>query len=47
MDFGYTTEQQDLRQEVRKFIDDNFSQGLLDEMEAAHAQGASFSSLMS
>ena len=39
MDFGYTTEQQDLRQEVRKFIDDNVSQGLLDEMEAGEEGG--------
>ena len=39
MDFGYTTEQQDLRQEVRKFIDENVSQGLLDEMEAGEEGG--------
>ena len=39
MDFGYTTEQQDLRQEVRKFMDDNVSQGLLDEMEAGEEGG--------
>ena len=39
MDFGYTTEQQDLRQEVRKFIDENVSQALLDEMEAAEEGG--------
>ena len=39
MDFGYTTEQEDLRQQVRKFIDENVSQGLLDEMEAGEEGG--------
>ena len=39
MDFGLTTEQEDLRQEVRKFIDENVSQGLLDEMEAGEEGG--------
>ncbi len=33
MDFGYTPEQENLRQEVRDFISDNLNQGLLDEME--------------
>ncbi len=33
MDFGYTSEQEDLRQQVRDFIADNVSQGLIDEME--------------
>ena len=39
MDFGLTKEQEDLRQEVRLFIDDNVSQGLLDEMEAGEEGG--------
>ena len=36
---GYTIEQQDLRQEVRKFIDESVSRGVLDEMEAGEEGG--------
>ena len=39
MDFGFTQEQEDLRQEVRAFIADNVSQGLLDEMEGGEEGG--------
>ena len=39
MDFGYTAEQEDLRQQVQKFIDDNVSQDLLDEMEGGEEGG--------
>ena len=39
MDFGYTGEQEDLRQQVQKFIDDNVSQDLLDEMEGGEEGG--------
>jgi len=39
MDFGYTTEQKNLRQEVRDFIDGNVNQGLLDEMEGGEEGG--------
>ena len=39
MDFGYTPEQEDLRQQVCDFIDDNVSQGLLDEMEGGEDGG--------
>ena len=39
MDFGYTGEQEDLRQQVQKFIGDNVSQDLLDEMEGGEEGG--------
>ena len=39
MDFGYTQDQEELRQEVRAFIDGNVSQGLLDEMEGGEEGG--------
>ena len=39
MDFGYTKEQETLRQEVETFIDNNVSQGLLDEMEGGEEGG--------
>ncbi len=39
MDFGYTGEQEGLRQQVQKFIGDNVSQDLLDEMEGGEEGG--------
>ena len=39
MDFGYTGEQEDLRQQVQKFIGDNVSQDLLDVMEGGEEGG--------
>jgi len=39
MDFGYTKEQENLRQEVQEFIAGNVSQGLLDEMEGGEEGG--------
>ena len=39
MDFGYTPEQEDLRQQVLDFIGENVSQGLLDEMEGGEDGG--------
>ena len=39
MDFGYTQDQEELRQEVRAFIDGNVGQGLLDEMEGGEEGG--------
>jgi len=39
MDFGLTQEQEDLREQVRAFIAENVSQGLLDEMEGGEEGG--------
>ena len=39
MDFGVTQEQEDLREQVRAFIAENVSQGLLDEMEGGEEGG--------
>jgi len=39
MDFGYTSDQQDLRQQIQTFMDANVTQGLLDEMEGGEEGG--------
>ena len=39
MDFGLTQEQEELREQVRAFIAENVSQGLLDEMEGGEEGG--------